>query len=445
MTRWFIIVLVALMGCSEISPSQPPDDSDLPDTGPFEPIGRIVNDATVTVDGAQPGDADPATGVDEGVDAPTLRLKFVPIVQDSSALRFTDLAFIPDSNGQFIAVDKDGDVFHMQLTDDGARTLGRFNIEDTYTVEDSGLISVTIDPRYADNGFFYLGLSISRETNVIRRYRLLAGDYPATYASQTPVIEVTGEGSRRPWHNVGSIGFTDDGYLWALFGDKVLDDEAQNPASPLGKLLRIIPSHEDEGGYRSPVDNPYNDGSGHPAVYALGLRSPWKGTYHDGRWFISDVGLETYEEVNLLEGPAQNFGWPLHEGPCAEMCGTSTPPWIAYGRGSSAPFVRADLEATAARKRSAWVGVVYKPNDADPYRGLWNDTLVFGDMFSGFVRARPVNGETASVHVGHLWLATSMAQGPDGYVYATGLGTWPTDAPMRLAPIYRVELKDAAP
>ena len=66
--------------------------------------------------------------------------------------------------------------------------------------------------------------------------------------------------------------------------------------------------------------------------------------------------------------------------------------------------------------------------------------IVFGDTFSGFVRASHIDGDGESVHVGHLWLATAMAQGPDGYVYATGLGTWPMDALMRLAPIYRVEL-----
>ena len=57
-----------------------------------------------------------------------------------------------------------------------------------------------------------------------------------------------------------------------------------------------------------------------------------------------------------------------------------------------------------------------------------DDTLLFGDAFSGFVRARGVDDD-ASVHVGHVWGATGMAEGPDGYLYVTALGTWPIDAP----------------
>ena len=125
---------------------------------------------------------------------------------------------------------------------------------------------------------------------------------------------------------------------------------------------------------------------------------------------------------------------------CADTIG----PWVHYGRGSRDAFVRADADATSARWRSVWVGLAYRPMDGvpDPYRRRWTDVLVFGDTFSGFVRARNLDGLQPSYHAGHVAHITAMAQGHDGYVYATGLGTWPIDAPMTFSPIYRVVLDE---
>ncbi len=418
-------------------------DTDDPSTSPmqrYEPIGQAIPSDDPVPDAGPVRIPDADVTLNPTDPRPHLELKFTEIPQDSALLRMTDLAFLPDDSGELIVVDKDGEVVHMRMTDDGAETLGRFVVEDTYTRDDSGLVSVAFDPDFAENRFFYLGVTISKETNVIRRYELLADDYEATAASETLVIEVTGEDAPRAWHNVGSIGFTEEGYMWAIFGDKVLDDVAQDPMSLLGKVLRIIPEHDEDGGFSVPDDNPFNDGSGHPAVYALGLRSPWKAAYKDGVLFIGDIGLDTFEEVNRLSAPGENFGWPVHEGPCTEDCAQMSDPWVYYGRGSSAPFVQDDERATSARLRSVWVAGIYEPREADRYQGLLTDQVLLGDTFSGFVRARPMDGSTPSVHVGHLWLPTAMAQGPDDYVYAVGLGTWPVDAPMRLSPIYRAEL-----
>ena len=64
-------------------------------------------------------------------------------------------------------------------------------------------------------------------------------------------------------------------------------------------------------------DNPWLDEpNADPDVFALGLRSPWKGVYDARRrhWLIGDVGASDVEELNLLSAPAQNFGWPIAEG-----------------------------------------------------------------------------------------------------------------------------------
>lgn len=412
----------------------------------FMPIGRFTDAGAGAWKDAEPFTPPRDRGVDPPLpDAevrpppPPLQLRFVPIQQDSGALRITDIAFLPAPAGELLVLDKDGEVVHLRLDGDRAQRLGSFTVADTFPDSDAGLVSIALDPDFARNRFLYLGVTISRETNVIRRYTWHGSDYAATLASETLIIEVTGERSPRSWHNVGSIGFTEEGYLWALFGDKVLDQYARDPASPLGKLLRIIPSRDpDEGGYLVPEDNPFADGSGHPAVYAMGMRSPWKGLYRRGRWMFGDVGLDTYEEVNVVSAPGQDFGWPDAEGPCTTGdCEGITDPWFYYGRSSREALVRDNPSVTSARLRSVWIGWEYQPTGNDRYDGRWDGVVTFGDAYLGSVRCARADGRGGTWHCGHFPMITAWAQAPDGYVYVTALGTWPIDAPVTPSPILR--------
>lgn len=449
-----LTMLVLLLIACEAS-EQAVDAAHFPGRDGFDPIGRLADagelvfvDAEPPPPDAAPRDSTPPPDA-RPEPPPPLALEFVELEQDSGAYRLTDLVFLPEPAGDFLVLDQDGEVIHMRLhpafadRPDRAERLGGFTIDDVWTETDAGLISVALDPDFAENRFVYLGMSTSRETNVIRRYRWDPDDLAATKASQTLIFEVTGEGAPRSWHNVGSIGFTEAGHLWALFGDKVLDRFARDPHSPLGKLIRIIPSRDPEsGGYTVPPDNPFADGSGHPAVYAVGLRSPWKGVYRDGRWIFGDVGLDAYEEINVVTGPAQDFGWPAAEGPCEADCAGLLDPWFHWGRSTREPLVAENPDATSHGKRSAWVGWAYAPHPDDPYDGRWDGVVTFGDAYVGSVRAAPATGEGESWHAGHLPLVTGWAQAPDGYVYVTTLGTLPRQDPTHLSTIRRAVLAD---
>ena len=121
---------------------------------------------------------------------------------------------------------------------------------------------------------------------------------------------------------------------WAVFGDKNLNTPSQDEASALGALVRVVPLADGGPGDEVPDDNPYSaDSSKNGAVYAKGLRSPWRATLDShGRWFVGDVGGALIEEVDMVSAPGQNFGWPLHEGACAPDCGDTVPPLIAWDR-----------------------------------------------------------------------------------------------------------------
>ena len=88
--------------------------------------------------------------------------------------------------------------------------------------------------------------------------------------------------------------------------------QAQDPASPFGKLLRF-----NEDG-TIPTDNPfYATQSGLArAVWASGLRNPFTFAVQPGtgRIHINDVGQDSWEEIDLGAAGA-NYGWPYSEGP----------------------------------------------------------------------------------------------------------------------------------
>ena len=77
-----------------------------------------------------------------------------------------------------------------------------------------------------------------------------------------------------------------------------------------GKILRI----NADGSI--PTDNPfYNTPGADQAIWALGLRNPFTTAFQPGtgRFFINDVGKDSWEEIdNGIAGA--NYGWPTTEG-----------------------------------------------------------------------------------------------------------------------------------
>ena len=110
-------------------------------------------------------------------------------------------------------------------------------------------------------------------------------------------------------HNGGLLLFGPDGELYLGMGDGggAGDPErtAQDPDSPLGKLLRI--DRERPGGYE---------------VAALGLRNPWRYSFDSrtGDLWIGDVGQSELEEIDaatqdqLRARRPLNYGWSAFEG-----------------------------------------------------------------------------------------------------------------------------------
>ncbi len=121
-------------------------------------------------------------------------------------------------------------------------------------------------------------------------------------------------------HSIGSVRFGTDGSLFVSVGDGTsyngIDGRAirvQTVDNLSGKILRIDPI-TGEGLSSNPFYNGIPD-SNRSKVYNLGLRNPFRFTIdkQTNTPVIGDVGLNSYEEVNIGR-PGANFGWPFYEG-----------------------------------------------------------------------------------------------------------------------------------
>jgi glucose/arabinose dehydrogenase len=182
-----------------------------------------------------------------------------------------------------------------------------------------GLLGLAFHPQYKQNGYFYVNYTRSSDgaTRVSRFSVNPADSNLAQAASELNLLTIAQPFSN---HNGGNIKFGPDGYLYIGMGDGGSagdpNNNAQNPQSMLGKMLRI-----DVNGspYSVPPTNPYVGNSQFlPEIWSYGLRNPWRWSFDrvDGSMWIGDVGQNIVEEVNV-EAPGDggnNYGWRCYEG-----------------------------------------------------------------------------------------------------------------------------------
>ncbi|MEP6594360.1 MAG: LamG-like jellyroll fold domain-containing protein [Ginsengibacter sp.] len=157
------------------------------------------------------------------------------------------------------------------------------------------------------------------------------------------------------FHHVGGLVFGTDGTLLIGTGDgatSALTDTGSASGTYYAQALNdgIITSQENVGAFRSQLLESYNGkilridpetGNGIPSnpfyqtanpgsirskVWALGFRNPFRMTLKPGTGsinpadgnpgilYVGDVGYVTWEELDVVNKPGMNFGWPLFEG-----------------------------------------------------------------------------------------------------------------------------------
>lgn len=289
---------------------------------------------------------------------------------------------------------------------------------------DSGLASIILDPNFAENNYFYLWYATGEESlgwtgkpaNRLSRFTYNPVTGTANPAGEVIILDNV------PWnpiHNGGGLRFDAAGNLFIATGDVATSSNpalnvAQNYRSLGGKVLRIRPAAG--GGYAIPADNPYADGRTTvngvvplPEIYAVGLRNPFRMVTRqaDGQEFLVDVGLNVWEEINVIK-PAANYGWPVREGPCPihrkDTGCTPAPP----------QYTDPILAYPIPEDGGSIVGVTFYEGDAfpDAYRGrLFFADFNNGLLFTADLAAKPVTYTLFAENSGFI---VDMEAGPGG-------------------------------
>ncbi|MGQ0434643.1 MAG: PQQ-dependent sugar dehydrogenase [Microthrixaceae bacterium] len=191
---------------------------------------------------------------------------------------------------------------------------------DTAHSGDGGLLGLAYDP----NGpWLYVYRTARDRTDVVTAHRLAPS---GTVASTEARVVIQVDRPRSEQHHGGALAFGPDRMLYVGFGDGGgLGDpreNAQDPSSLLGKILRIEPTPDGRRPYRVPPDNPFVGRPGWaPEIWVLGVRNPFRITLdgQTGDLWLGDVGQSCWEEIDRLSTGAHsaggaNLGWDRLEG-----------------------------------------------------------------------------------------------------------------------------------
>jgi glucose/arabinose dehydrogenase len=248
---------------------------------------------------------------------------------------------------------------------------------------EQGLLSVAFPPDYASKGYFYVYYTRLDGNNQTSRFHLKPGKpNEADPLSEQPIILFNHPTYSN--HNGGQLAFGSDGYLYIGTGDGGGGGDpqgnAQNPASLLGKLLRI----DVEVGvdpYLVPTTNPYTQTVGYQGeIWALGLRNPWRYSFdrQTGDLYIGDVGQNTQEEVDFQPASShggENYGWNTLEGNLCYNPSINCVPPALY----ASPVAVYDHGTNDSNGCSITGGAVYRGTTYPRLQG----TYLYGDYCRG--------------------------------------------------------------
>jgi len=297
------------------------------------------------------------------------------------------VAAIPGSADVFV-VEKTGGVWRLTPST-GAKTLV-LSVGNLSTDGERGLLGLAVRPNFATSNQVIAYATAPNGSIELRLYTL-TGNVNTGY---TALVTVPHAGANN--HNGGWIGFGPDGNLYDAIGDGGgagdPENDAQDPNSRLGKILRLAPNGNT---FIAARGNPFAAGGGDPYVWALGLRNPFRNSFGpDGRLYIGDVGQGAVEEIDVArtDQPGLNFGWHYFEGTSVY---TGTPPAGATLTGPVSQYMHGSGEKQG---NTIIGGYVYR----GPVASLAG-SYVFADYINGHIWTLPA----ASLVQGSLFPAGS--------------------------------------
>ncbi len=245
------------------------------------------------------------------------------------------IAFLPD--GRMLVTEKVGPVW--LVTQAGEKTQLQ-NVPAVLAQGQGGMLGVYLSPNYATDRAVYLTYSEPGDSGsslALARAKLNLG---AGTASLDGLEVIWRDGARgRGGQFGGAVAFSPDKkFLFLTVGDRQRMTPAQDPNSPLGKILRLTldgkpapgnPNAGQTGAATLDIINPPRDTElaktaavvrtyAFPGAnvtpsetWASGFRTPYGLAFSpDGRLWELEHGPRGGDELNLVEA-GKNYGWPL--------------------------------------------------------------------------------------------------------------------------------------
>lgn len=177
-----------------------------------------------------------------------------------------------------------------------------FTVPSVASEAEQGLVGLALAPSYPDDPFVYA--YATRMVNGSLSDQLLRIEDVGGHGRHLKVL-FSSPASEGHEHSGGRMLFGPDGNLYLVVGDGLQPENAQDPSSERGKILRFAP-----------------DPSAEPAVWASGIRNSFGLAFDpvSGALWETENGPDCNDELNIVPEGA-NLGW----GPSATCASGSSP------------------------------------------------------------------------------------------------------------------------
>lgn len=340
--------------------------------------------------------------------APVAAVTPKAVVLNTSLRSPWGLAFLPD--GRMLVTEKAGRL--LILAADGGRVEAVVaGVPEVGAFSQGGLLDVALDPDFATEAWIYLtfaeagtGDEAGLHGTAVARGRLVGDALQDVSVVYRQVPKVSGGG-----HYGARLAFAPDRTLYVTLGERQKGGPAQDPATTLGKVVRIARDGT------VPAGNPALPGA-RPEIFSLGHRNPQGAAIHPvtGELWINEHGAQGGDELNRIVAGG-DYGWPTvsygcnYGDPVGEACriggGVHAPAYVepvsAWGPVSIAP-----------------AGLLFYTGDRFPQ---WRGSVLMGALAGAALwrvaldGQREVARERLFAELGER--IRDVRQGPDGWVY----------------------------